>query len=194
MPIGPGTCIRRFDSTRSYGTIVRIKQYQDRQRHTPTRPPLMHCGVWALVYEGLRRRTGPTPRSHPYGHAHCPFGDRADTLATPAAATHPLQWVAMCTAKPGAGFGPTQRPAMSAKKERRRCSRGSSSKWASFGTTAALCTAHTEGAIGPFGVSHCSSKTKCNTGKGARRSVSANASFGVPTGSVNASGWWWAKG
>ena len=44
----------------------------------------------------------------------------------------------------------------SAKKECRRGIRGSSSKWASFGTTTTQCTVQIKGAIGPLGNSQCS--------------------------------------
>ena len=58
---------------------------------TSTRQKLMHCDIWAMVYDVLQQRTGQTLWSHQYDHSRCPFNDKADALAKQAAATPPLQ-------------------------------------------------------------------------------------------------------
>ena len=60
------------DSKSSYAIILRIKQYHDRQWRTSTRQKLMHCDIWAMVYEVLQQHPGRTPWSHQYGHNQCP--------------------------------------------------------------------------------------------------------------------------
>ena len=38
--------------------VLISKQYHDRQRRTSTRQKLIHCDIWATVYDVLHRRTG----------------------------------------------------------------------------------------------------------------------------------------
>ena len=78
------------DSKWSCDIILQIRQYHDKQWRS-TRQKLMHCDIWAMVYDVLQQRTGQTLWSHQYGHNQCPFNDKADALAKQAAATHPLR-------------------------------------------------------------------------------------------------------
>ena len=79
------------DSKWSYDIILRIKQYHDKQWRTSTQQKLMHCDIWAMVYNVLQQRTGQTLWSHQYGHNQYLFNDEEDALAKQAAATHLLQ-------------------------------------------------------------------------------------------------------
>ena len=94
------------DSKRSHDIVWHLKQYDDRQRRSPTRQKLVPCDIWALVYDALQQCTVQTLWPHQYGHNQCSFNDKADALTKQAAAPPPPAAKAMCIAKTKRAFGP----------------------------------------------------------------------------------------